>query len=103
MGSTEAKAYLALSEVVAASALCGKISDPGWYLRPEGLSGVTFGEGHGLIGDGTWLMTAEEAMEQVIEQLESKIITAEKDFLPEEAPQRRKKLGCLFFPVSLKR
>ena len=86
MGSTEAKAYLASPEVVAASALCGKISGPGWYQRPEGFSGVTFGEGHGLIGDGPRLITAEEAMERVIGQLESKIVTAEKDFLPEEGP-----------------
>ncbi|CAD6592539.1 MAG: mitochondrial Homoaconitase [Alectoria sarmentosa] len=87
MGSTEAKAYLASPEVVAASALCGKISGPGWYQRPEGFSGVTFGEGHGLIGDGPRLVIAEEAMERVIGQLESKIVTAEKDFLPEEGPE----------------
>ena len=86
MGSTEAKAYLASPEVVAASALCGKISGPGYYQRPEGFSGVTFGEGHGLIGDGPRLMTAEEAMGRVIGQLESKIVTAEKDLSPEEGP-----------------
>jgi homoaconitate hydratase len=33
MGSPDAKAYLASPEVVAASALSGKISGPGWYCR----------------------------------------------------------------------
>jgi homoaconitate hydratase len=36
MGSTEAKAYLASPEVVAASTMSGKISGPGWYQKPEG-------------------------------------------------------------------
>ncbi|KAK5145456.1 mitochondrial Homoaconitase [Oleoguttula sp. CCFEE 6159] len=34
MGSTDAKAYLGSPEVVAASALQGKIAGPGWYERP---------------------------------------------------------------------
>jgi homoaconitate hydratase len=40
MGSTEAKAYLASPEVVAASALAGKIAGPGWYERPTRWAGV---------------------------------------------------------------
>ena len=86
MGSVEAKAYLASPEVVAASALSGKISSPGWYQRPEGLSRVAVGEGQGSIGEGPRLMTAEEALERVIGQLESNIATAEKDISPAEAP-----------------
>ena len=86
MGSVEAKAYLASPEVVAASALSGKISGPGWYQRPEGLSSVAVGEGQGSIGEGPQLTTAEEALERVIGQLESKIATAEKDMSPAEAP-----------------
>ena len=87
MGSVEAKAYLASPEVVAASALSGKISGPGWYQRPEGgLSSVAIGEGQGSIGEGPRLMTAEEALERVIGQLESTIATAEKDISPAEAP-----------------
>lgn len=35
MGSAEAKAYLASPEVVAASALSGKISGSRWYQKPE--------------------------------------------------------------------
>ena len=86
MGSVEEKAYLASPEVVAASALSGKISGPGWYQRPEGLSSVAIGEGQGSIGEGPRLMIAEEALERVIGQLESSIATAEKDISPAEAP-----------------
>ena len=86
MGSVEAKAYLASPEVVAASALSGKISGPGWYQRPEGSSSVAVGEGQGSIGEGPRLITAEEALERVIGQLESTIATAEKDISPVEAP-----------------
>ena len=86
MGSAEAKAYLASPEVVASSALSGMICGPGWYQRPEGLSGVSIGEGQGSIGEGPQLVTAEEALERVIGQLESDIVTAEKHILPEDAP-----------------
>ena len=86
MGSAEAKAYLASPEVVASSALSGTISGPGWFRRPEGLSAVAIGEGQGSIGEGPRLMTAEEALERVIGQLESQIVTAEKEVLPEEGP-----------------
>lgn len=86
MGSAEAKAYLASPEVVAASALSGKISGPGWYQKPEGLSCVAIGEGQGSIGEGPRLTTAEEALERVIGQLESNIATAEKDLSPAATP-----------------
>lgn len=45
MGSTDAKAYLASPEVVAASALSGKISGPGWYEQPADWTGVERSEG----------------------------------------------------------
>ncbi|KAF2427142.1 putative Homoaconitase mitochondrial precursor [Tothia fuscella] len=45
MGSTDAKAYLASPEVVAASALSGKISGPGWYTQPGDWSGIELSEG----------------------------------------------------------
>ena len=92
MGSTEAKAYLASPEVVASSALSGTISGPGSYKRPEGLTGVSIGEGHGSIGEGSQLMTAQEALERVIGQLESHIVTAEKEILPEEVPSAEEAL-----------
>ncbi|KAJ2905830.1 mitochondrial precursor [Zalerion maritima] len=47
MGSTDAKAYLASPEIVAASALKGKIAGPGWYEAPEGVEKVIIGEGEG--------------------------------------------------------
>ncbi|KAL1959959.1 hypothetical protein VTO42DRAFT_627 [Malbranchea cinnamomea] len=82
MGSTEAKAYLASPEVVAASALNGKISGPGWYKEPEGWRGVVRGEGDGTQELGA--ITAEQALEKAIDQLDSIIADAEKTFAAEE-------------------
>ncbi|KAL8653301.1 MAG: hypothetical protein Q9226_003901 [Calogaya cf. arnoldii] len=86
MGSTDAKAYLASPEVVAASALHGKIAGPGTYQQPEGWSGVIRGEGDGLIEEGSEI-TREEALKKVIatrEQAFEKII-AQLDGMVEEA------------------
>ena len=80
MGSTDAKAYLASPEVVAASALSGKITGPGWYKRPEGWSGVVRGEGDGVLEEDR-MITAEEALEKVIGQLDNLVETAENDVL----------------------
>ncbi|KAJ9612553.1 mitochondrial Homoaconitase [Cladophialophora chaetospira] len=77
MGSTDAKAYLASPEVVAASALSGKISGPGWYERPEGWSGVIRGEGDG-IKEEERMITADEAFDKIIKQLDSMIELAEE-------------------------
>lgn len=78
MGSTDAKAYLASPEVVAASALSGKISGPGWYEKPEGWTGVRRGEGAGIKDDD--MITAEQALEKVIGQLDGMLADAEKSF-----------------------
>jgi homoaconitate hydratase len=80
MGSTEAKAYLASPEVVAASALSGVISGPNAYAQPEGWTGVELGEGDGVREEDR-MITAEEALEKVIGQLDSMLGTAEKDIL----------------------
>ncbi|KAL8784131.1 MAG: hypothetical protein Q9195_009175 [Heterodermia aff. obscurata] len=79
MGSTDAKAYLASPEVVAASALTGKITGPGTYQQPEGWSGVVRGEGDG-IREEERMITAEEALQKIIGQMDGLIETAESDF-----------------------
>ncbi|KAJ0164935.1 Homoaconitase, mitochondrial [Colletotrichum tanaceti] len=80
MGSTDAKAYLASPEVVAASALQGKIAGPGWYQKPEGVEKVIIGEG---VGDMTAdiATSIEDALEKLISQADGIIAESEKDFL----------------------
>ncbi|KAK5061499.1 mitochondrial Homoaconitase [Exophiala bonariae] len=85
MGSPDAKAYLASPEVVAASALSGKISGPGWYQKPEGWSGVVRGEGDGIKEEDR-MITADEAFQKIIDQLDGMIETAEQTFGEEEQP-----------------
>ena len=89
MGSTDAKAYLGSPEVVAASALNGKISSPGWYQKPEGWTGVVRGEGDG-IREEERMLTTEQSLEKVIGQLDDLITDAEARFGPEEgSPQEQ--------------
>ncbi|KAL8696551.1 MAG: hypothetical protein Q9224_002737 [Gallowayella concinna] len=83
MGSTEAKAYLASPEVVAASALHGKITGPGRYEQPQGWSGVIRGEGDG-IKEEERMITKEEAFEKVISQLDSMIQVGEEEIIGSE-------------------
>ncbi|KAK3374104.1 hypothetical protein B0T24DRAFT_553944 [Lasiosphaeria ovina] len=79
MGSTEAKAYLASPEVVAASALQGKIAGPGWYEKPEGVEKVIIGEGNGdHVQDKA--LSIEEALDKLIAEADSMIAAAEKQF-----------------------
>ncbi len=80
MGSTAAKASLASPEVVAASALRGKISAP--YPIPEDWTrAVSIGEGDGVKEEDR-MLTAEEAIAKVIGQLDSTIDSAGKTLLP---------------------
>ena len=78
MGSRDAKAYLASPEVVAASALSGKISGPGWYKKPQGVSGVIRGEGEGNPAEP---MSVEKMLEQIIAQADTIIHGAEQSGL----------------------
>ena len=94
MGSPAAKAYLASPEVVAASALAGKIRGPGFYERPESWSGVIRGEGDG-VKEEVRMITAEEALEKIIGQLDAVIETAEKDIAPEQMTTSSKKIEIL--------
>lgn len=75
MGSTNAKAYLASPEVVAASALNGRIVGPQNYQQPGSWSGVVLGEGDG-IKEKDRMITADEALEKVIGQLDSIVDSA---------------------------
>jgi homoaconitate hydratase len=77
MGSPEAKAYLASPEVVAASALSGKISGPGWYEAPAGYTGVRRGEGDGVAEEDR-MMTIEDMLEKVIRQADEMIESVEQ-------------------------
>lgn len=63
--SPDAKAYLASPEVVAASALSGKISGPGWYEEPAGYTGVRCGEGDGVVEEERMMMI-EDMLEKAI-------------------------------------
>ncbi|KAE9374030.1 homoaconitase [Stipitochalara longipes BDJ] len=80
MGSPDAKAYLASPEVVAASALSGKISGPGWYEKPVGVEKVVLGEGNG-IADEDRAFSIEEALDKLISQADSIIESAEQNIL----------------------
>lgn len=78
MGSVEAQAYLSSPEVVAASALNGRISGPGWYKRPNGADGVLRGDGDG-IRETDRMIRIEDALEDIINQADDVIAVAEKD------------------------
>jgi homoaconitate hydratase len=80
MGSPDAKAYLASPEVVAASALSGKISGPGWYEKPIGVEKVVLGEGNGIPEEDR-AISIEEALDKLLAQAESIIESAEKNIL----------------------
>lgn len=82
MGSTDARAYLSSPEVVAASALSGKLSGPGWYETPEGWTGVQCGEGDG-IQEADRMLTTEEALEKLLGQMDDLVADGEKEFSPE--------------------
>lgn len=82
MGSTDAKAYLASPEVVAASALKGKIAGPGWYQKPEGVEKVIIGEGEGE-PELDKALSVEEALDKLLADAESLISAAEREF-PED-------------------
>lgn len=76
MGSTDAKAYLASPEVVAASALSGKISGTGSYETPEGWNGVVRGEGDGLKPEER-MITIEDALDMLVKQAEEAVAQGE--------------------------
>ncbi|KAG6038456.1 mitochondrial Homoaconitase [Claviceps citrina] len=71
------KAYLASPEVVAASALRGYISGPGWYHKPDGVEKVVIGEGSGDV-DADKAASVGSALEKLLSDAESLIAGAEE-------------------------
>ena len=63
-------------------ALSGSIVGPGWYQQPETTSGVLMGEGDGIKEEDR-MITAEQALEKIIGQLDDVIGEAEKNATPE--------------------
>ena len=86
MGSTEAKAYLGSPEVVAASALSGKLSGTGVYKQNDDYDGVDFGVGNGIEEENR-MLTAEQAMDKVVDQLDSMLALAEQEFGDEDSKE----------------
>lgn len=79
MGSTDAKAYLASPEVVAASALKGYISAPESYKQPPNWMGVNAGEGDGI---QRRFVGVEEALEKLIGQADDLVAAGEAAITP---------------------
>lgn len=69
---------------MAASALNGKISGPGWYERPASWDGVIRGEGDGIREEDR-MINAEEALEKIISQLDNMVESVEQTFGGNEA------------------
>ncbi|QDS76853.1 mitochondrial Homoaconitase [Venturia effusa] len=83
MGSTDAKAFLASPEVVAASALAGKFAGPGWYEKPAGWTGVERFEGeYNQIQE----RSVEETLEALIGKFDSIVEDGAKAGLEGSAP-----------------
>lgn len=86
MGSTEAKAYLASPEVVAASALNGYISGADRYERPKGLDeGISAGEGDGF---SRRVVGVEEALEKLVGDADNLVAAGEEALLSGGSTER---------------
>ncbi|KAK7419016.1 mitochondrial Homoaconitase [Neonectria magnoliae] len=70
------EAYLGSPEVVAASAIQGKIAGPNWYQRPEGVEKVIIGEGTGdyAADKATAIM---DSFDKLLSEMDSVIAAAE--------------------------
>ncbi|GAB7365417.1 hypothetical protein MBLNU230_g6495t1 [Neophaeotheca triangularis] len=77
MGSTDAKAYLSSPEVVAASALQGKIAGPGWYQKPADWTGVIRGEGDG-VKEEERMISIEDALDKLVREAEEAVAQGEQ-------------------------
>ena len=86
MGSTEAKAYLSSPEVVAASALKGKIAGPGWWKKQTDEEGKET-EWEGVIkGEGGYAsFSVEDALDKLVADAERAVKEAEQNLFGSEA------------------
>jgi homoaconitate hydratase len=83
MGSTDAKAYLSSPEVVAASALAGKIAGPGWYEKPADWAGVVRSE-----GEEVEERSIDDTLESIIGKLDSIIEAGQQAGLDSDSPTK---------------
>ena len=65
-------------QIVAASALGGKISGPGWYKALADYAGVSLGEGDGIREEDR-MMTIEDMPEKAIKQADEMIESEERN------------------------
>ncbi|KAF4506680.1 hypothetical protein G6O67_006740 [Ophiocordyceps sinensis] len=89
-GHRSAGAWRASPEVVAASALKGRIGGPGWYQKPDGVEKVILGEGSGDMAADT-AASVGDALDRIIAEAESMIAGAEKDLGGETAAEHAPK------------
>ena len=77
MGSrVRTKAYLGSPEVVAASAIQGKIAGPNWYHKPEGVEKVVIGEGTGDYAADK-AASVVDGFDKLLSEIDSAIAAAE--------------------------
>ncbi|OBT52704.1 homoaconitase [Pseudogymnoascus sp. 24MN13] len=93
MGSPDAKAYLASPEVVAASALSGYISGPGFYEAPEGEAKVVVVEGTGNV-EADKATSIEEALAKLISEADSLVDNAQSSLFGEAEEASAEKEGA---------
>ena len=100
MGSPDAQAYLASPEVVAASALAGHITGPA--ADEQDFAEVEFGPGDGIKEEDR-MITAEEALDKIIGQLDQKIESAESKFGAKEVQEEETELTDILpgFPEKI--
>ncbi|RSL76155.1 Homoaconitase, mitochondrial [Fusarium floridanum] len=84
LSNPKALCYLASPEVVAASAIQGRIASPGWYLKPEGVDKVVVGEGTGDFAADK-ARSIQDAFGQIIGEMEGVITAAETEGPAEES------------------
>lgn len=83
MGFIDVKVYFVSFEVVVVSVFKGKIVGLGWYQKLEGVEKVIIGEGNGDVVQDK-VMSIEEVFDKLIVQVDSMIVSVEKEFFGDE-------------------